>query len=50
MLFSPRLLFLLHPARTVLQTFPGVPSVSIHSHILWGWDPPPKAQPGVRVC
>lgn len=42
MLLNPQLLFLLHPARTVLQTFPRAPFISVHSDILGGSDPPPR--------
>lgn len=42
MLLNPQLLFLLHPARTVLQTFPRAPFISIHSPIFRGSDPPPR--------
>lgn len=42
MLLNPLLLFLLHPARTVLQSFSRVPFISIHSYIPGGSDPPPR--------
>lgn len=42
MLLNPPLLFLLHPARTVLQTFPRAPFISIHSRIFRGSDAPPR--------
>lgn len=42
MLLNPQLLLLLHPARTVLRTFPRAPFISVHSHILGGSDPPPR--------
>lgn len=44
MLFNPQLLFSLHPARTVLQTFPGAPFISIRSRILRGSDSPSQAE------